>query len=218
MKKTRAACYLALFAWITSLWAAPSSPRPTPAPAPVVLSPEQQAVEHYNKGLEHQQEAWAHEKKAATAKNKQKELDKARKEYELALGEQMEATRLNPKFHEAFSSLGYACRKTGDYQGALKAYDQALSLKPEYAEAIEYRAEAYLGLNRVEDAQKAYEWLFLRDPKKAEALLLAFKGWVAAPPAGVDPEKVVGVQAWVGQKEAAAQEVSGTKETGKKEW
>jgi hypothetical protein len=29
---------------------------------------------------------------------------------------------------------------------------------------------------------------------------------------------VAGVQTWVGQKEAAAQEVSGTKETGKKEW
>lgn len=215
MKRTRAVGCLVFFSLAGSLWAAPSSPKPA---APAAPSPEQQAVEHYNKGLEHQKKAWEHEKKAAAAKDPQKELDKARKEYELALGEQQEATRLNPKFHEAFSSLGYALRKTGDYQGALKAYDTALGLKPEYAEAVEYRAEAYLGLNRVEEAKQAYEWLFLRDPKKAEALLLAFKGWVATPPAGAEPEKVAEVQAWVGQKEAAAQEMSGTKETGKKEW
>jgi tetratricopeptide (TPR) repeat protein len=197
-----------------ALWAAPSTPKPAPA-AP---SPEQQAVEHYNRGLEHQQKAWDHEKKAATAKEPQKELGKARAEYEKAVAEQREATRLHPRFHEAFSSLGYALRKTGDYQGALKSYDTALSLKPEYAEAVEYRAEAYLGLNRIEEAQQAYEWLFLRDPKKAAALLVAFKGWVAAGPTGVAPEKVAEVQTWVGQKEAAAQEMSGTKESGKQEW
>lgn len=221
MRKLWIAGLLAFFGLAGALWAAPSSPRPTPAPTPAVLSPAQEADEHYNKGLEHEEQARAHEKKAATAKNKQKELDKARVEYELALGEQLEATRLNPKFHEAFSSLGYACRKTGDYTGALKAYDMALMLKPDYAEAIEYRAEAYLGLNRIEDAQKAYEWLFLRDPKKAESLLLAFKGWVErhqADLAGVEAAQLAGVQAWVGQKETADQDVNETKETGKKEW
>ncbi len=200
------------------LWAASSAPRPAPAPPPAAPSPEQQAIEHYNQGLEHQEKAWAHEKKAASAKNPQKELDKARREYEKAIGEQQEATRLNPKFHEAFGSMGYALRKTGDYQGALKSYDTALGLVPEYAEAVEYRAEAFLSLNRVEEAQQAYEWLFLRDPKQAAALLLAFKGWVAAPPTGIDAEKVAGVQQWVERKGAAAQEMSGSKEHGKAEW
>jgi tetratricopeptide (TPR) repeat protein len=197
----------------TVLWAAPGTPRPTPA----VPSPEQQAAEHYNQGLEHQKKAWDHEKKAAAAKEPQKELDQARVAYEKAIAAQREATHLNPRFHEAFSSLGYALRKTGDYQGALKAYDAALGLKPDYAEAVEYRAEAHLGLNRVEEAQKAYEWLFLRDPRKAEALLLAFKDWVGRA-AGVEAAVVGAVQAWVAQKEEAAREMSGTKETGKKEW
>jgi len=199
----------------SALWAASSAPRPAPAPA--ALTPEQQATEHYNRGLEHQQKAWDHEKKAAKAKEPQKELAKVRSEYEKAIAAQREATRLNPKFHEAFSSLGYALRKTGDHQGALKAYDAALALQPEYAEAVEYRGEAYLGLNRVEEAQQAYEWLFRRDPPKAAALLAAFKEW-GSRPAGVEAAKVEAVGAWVAQKEAAAQEMSGTKETGKKEW
>ena len=48
MKRARAVYYLVFFSLTNSLWAAPSSPRP--APAPVAPSPEQQAVEHYNKG------------------------------------------------------------------------------------------------------------------------------------------------------------------------
>ncbi len=188
--------------------------------APTAPSPQQQAMEHYNRGLEHQQKAWEYEKKAAE-KDREKNLEKARKEYEKALAQHLEATRKNPKFSEAFNSLGYAYRKTGDYPSALKAYDQALALNPEYAEAIEYRGEAYLGLNRAEEAQQAYEWLFLRDPKKAAALLQAVKQWVeerGKDLAGVAPEQLEKVRSWATQKEAAAQELSGVKETGKQEW
>ena len=62
------------------------------------------------------------------------------------------STDKDAHFHEAFSSLGYARRKLGMYEGALSAYDTALSLVPNYAEAVEYRAEAYLALNRIPEA------------------------------------------------------------------
>jgi cytochrome c-type biogenesis protein CcmH/NrfG len=61
--------------------------------------------------------------------------------------------RLNPRLHEAFSSLGYAYRKTGDFDQALQAYERALVLAPGYAAAIEYQAEAHLGLNRTTETQ-----------------------------------------------------------------
>jgi tetratricopeptide (TPR) repeat protein len=216
MSRILAILPLCLLAAAGRLAAAGGEPKAPSAGAP---SPEQQAIAHYNEGLAHRDKALDYEKRAAAAEaDREQHLKKARQEYGKAIAAQLAATAKNPRFHEAFSSLGYACRKTGDYQGALKAYDTALNLKPDYAEAIEYRGEAYLGLNRIEEAQQAYEWLFLHDPKKAEALLLAFKSWVAAPPAGAGPEKVAGVQAWVGQKETAAQDVSGTKETGKNEW
>lgn len=199
---------------------AAASDSPSPA-APAAPSPLQQAIEHHNKGLEHQQLAWDHEKRAAAShKDREKHLKRAQQEYQKAIAEQLAATRKNPEFHEAFSSLGYAYRKTGDYARALTAYDQALALEPGYAQAVEYRGEAYLGLNRVGEAQQAYEWLFLREPKHAEALLLATKQWVderGRDPSGVAAEVIEGVGTWVARKEAAAEELSGLKEP-KTDW
>lgn len=192
-----------------------------PEPKVAQPSPKEQAIAHYNQGLEHRDKAWQYEQQAAEAKKEQdrdKRLAKANKEYKQAIEQQLVATELNPSFHEAFSSLGYAYRKVGQYAPALKAYDQALVLAPDYVEAIEYRAEAYLGLGRINEAQAAYETLFLRDAKRAAQLLIACGQWVAAPPEGTAAEVVAEFAVWVAAKEATAKEMTGANGEGQKEW
>ena len=199
-----------------------SKPSPSANSGP---SLEEEAVKHYNDGLKHRDKAWEHEEKAAAAK-KQKEgdkyLKKAKKEYEKAAKDQLKATQKNSRFHEAFTSLGYAYRKVGEYEEALRAYDRALELNPNYTEAIEYRAEAYLGLNRIVEAQAAYEKLFTRDPKRAGPLLAAVKQWVewraGTPVAEISAATLKEVGDWIVAKEKTAAEMGGTGEQGNKEW
>ena len=204
--------------------AAGGSSKPS-KPASTGPSLQEQAVEHYNKGLQHRDKAWKYEKKAAEAKKEKdrgKNLKKAAKEYEKAIKEQLQATQKNPHFHQAFSSLGYAYRKSGEYDKALQAYDKALNLNPNYTEAIEYRAETYLGLNRVAEAQDAYEQLFVRDPKRAGKLLTALREWAGHqrenPVVEVTAERLQKVEDWISIKVKAAEEMGGTGEEGTKEW
>ncbi len=128
---------------------------------------EKQAVEVYNLGVEHQKKAdtlLAHGDSVAAVK----EFKSARKEYE-------KAARLNSKFPEAFSNLGYCRRNLGDFKGALEAYDQALALKPDFPEAMEYRGVAYVRLGRMEDAMAAYNKLKQIDTTEAAELWQAIK-------------------------------------------
>ena len=171
---------------------------------------QQQAIEHYNKGLKHRDKAWKHESKAATEKkekNRKKRLEKASKEYVKAVAQQLAAVGKNPRFHEAFSSLGYAYRKLGKYEQALKAYESCLKVAPDYAEAIEYRGEAYLGLNRVQEAQQAYDKLASGDHIHAQKLLTAFKNWVESrrttPFDGIDLKTLSDVTSWIAEQEMA---------------
>lgn len=187
-------------------------------PSPGAPGPQQEAIAHYNEGLAHRDKARDYEQKAAAADSdadREKHLTKARQEYGKAIDAQLAATAKNPRYHEAFSSLGYAYRKTGDLARALAAYDRALALAPDYIEAVEYRGEAYLELNRLDDAKAAYEWLFRRDPVQAASLLQAAGAWVEArraAPAGVAAEAIAAMGAWVAQKAATAAELSGVKE------
>ncbi len=147
-----------------------------------VQSPEEQARLHYDDGLRMRDKAWKYEQKAAkqSKPKKQAKLErKAARQYEKAIDAFSTASRLNPEFHEAFGSLGYALRKTGRYDQALVAYDRALSIDPRYVEAIEYRGEAYLGLARIEEAQQAYMSLFTLDGPRADELMAAMQAWLA---------------------------------------
>ncbi len=192
--------------WQADLYAAGSTSEPPPEE-----QVQAEAVKHYNKGLNHRDKAWDYEKAAAEAKhseNRKKHEQAAQKEYRKAIKAFTRATEVNPRFHEAFGSLGYAYRKTGDYQAALEAYDRALALKPDYTEAIEYRGEAYLGLDRIEEAKAAYNRLVKLNPEHAAKLLEATKKWVwerqGTPAAGVSKEVLVQTAEWIQEKEAAA--------------
>lgn len=165
--------------------------------------PADQAAEAYNRGLESRDKAWKLETQSESAtdeKQRGKLLGKAQKEYGKAIRAFRSATESDPQMHQAFSSLGYALRKTGQYEDSLAAYNQALELEPGYAEAIEYRAEAFLGLNRLGEAREAYMQLFREDRERADELMTAMQRWVElrqADPGDLDPATLDEFSVWV---------------------
>lgn len=183
-----------------------SSSPPPPPPLSVPQSPEASARDSYNMGLKYRDKAWKLEEKAAassTDAERRKLEGKVRKQYDKAKRMFLSATEKVPGFYQAFSSLGYAYRKTGEFEKSLAAYDRALELSPAYGEAIEYRAEAYLGLGRVDDARKAYMHLFGRDRALADELMEAMQDWAAErreDPAGIAGETLEGFDAWIKER------------------
>jgi tetratricopeptide (TPR) repeat protein len=184
----------------------PSSP--SGAAAFPAKTPAEEAADHHNRGLALRDKAWKLEREAATADagDQEKLAGKIEKLYNRAVAEFRTATQKNPRLHQAWSGLGYALRKSGDYTGSLMAYDTALALAPNYLEAIEYRAEAYLGLGRLDDAKASYQKLAAADREMAGKLLQAMQEWVAArraTPGGVDPGEVERFAAWLAEAAAA---------------
>lgn len=177
-----------------------------PAQGPV-QTPEEIAIDNYNQGLGHRDKAWQLEKELATitgAKKASKLEGKIEKEYEKAVRNFEMAVQNRASFYQALSSLGYARRKTGDYQGSLSAYGQALQLAPDYMEAVEYQAEAHLALGRVDEAKQAYMTLFARDREKADQLMAAMKGWIADQRAGdgqASPAELAAIEEWIAGRE-----------------
>jgi tetratricopeptide (TPR) repeat protein len=192
-------------------WAAGSKPAPAP-PTVAPETPEESGRAAYNLGLEKRDKAWKLEKEAAAASSdaeRAKLLEKARKQHLKSISLFKMAVEKVPNFHQAYSSLGYALRKTGDYEAALEAYAKALAIAPRYGEAIEYRGEAYLGLHRIEDAKQAYMDLFSLDRALADQLMTAMQAWLEARRAdamGVSAADLDGFSAWLDERaELAAQ-------------
>lgn len=123
-----------------------------------------------------------------------------------------EAIEQKPRFHEAYSDLGYAHRKLRQYRASIAAYDKALRLEPDYVQAIEYRGEAYLRLLRLGDAQAAYMRLFTLDRPLANQLLASMTTWLSeqAPSVeGVSPSRLKRFREWVGEREQLARQTGG---------
>ncbi len=191
-----------------------SSQPTTPTASPsATRTPEEAGKAAYNVGLKHRDKAWAFEDEAeaATGGERDKLLAKAHKQYEKSIPLFKTATERIPTFHQAFSSLGYALRKTGDFDGSLEAYDRALQLAPFYGEAIEYRAEAYLGLGRLDEAKEAYMQLFAKDRALADELMEAMQGWIEerrAEPGEVSSETVDSFATWLAERGELAEQTA----------
>ena len=190
----------------TSVFASMSLPQPNPA---------NDAANAYNDGLKYRDRAWNYEQqleKTQDPAQKAKLEEQIRKTYSAAVRCQRTAVRNDPSMYQAFSELGYALRKGGDYPAALEAYDKALSIQPNYAEAIEYRAEAYLGLDRVNDAKNAYLMLFNGgDAKNAGLLGTAMTKWVTqrkANPGNTSPQAIDEFNTWLSQRKEISRDTS----------
>ena len=179
-------------------------------------TPQEAAIAYYNKGISLRDDAWDFEKKAEESpleRDQDKYLKKAKKAFTRAVKQFTMAIKKDPKLFQAHSSLGYALRKTGDYEASLEAYNTALKINPTYTEAVEYRAEAHLGLNRLEEAKQAYMVLFKHDRPRADKLLVAMKNWIddhQEDPGEAGREKVNQLSEWVKQRDEIAKQ-TGTK-------
>jgi tetratricopeptide (TPR) repeat protein len=184
---------------------APSAPSGGSMP---MMTPEEMARGAYNSGIDHKDKGLKLELKAATeTKDQQKNLAKAKNEYEKSLKAFQKAAELAPNLYQAYNGMGFAYRKTGDYTTALQMYDKALQMAPGFPDAIEYRGEAYLGLNRIDDAKQAYLELFASDRKQADILMKAMTEWVTrrqADPAGVDPAALSAFESWIKERSSLA--------------
>ena len=192
------------------LSAAGTQPVEQEAPA---KTPEEEAVEHYNRGLQFAKKAEGFAEKAMMAEgaDREKLAKKAAKQWAASAREHDTAVKKNPKMHEAHSGLGYALRKAGQYDESLAAYNRALALEPRFGEAIEYRAETYLALGKLGEAREAYLALFAGDRKLADQLMVAMKEWIKAreaDPQGVSAEALSEMADWLRQREQVATQTS----------
>jgi tetratricopeptide (TPR) repeat protein len=165
-------------------------------------SPEKIAVDAYNYGSELRDDAIEYEQEAEAEtdpKKKEKLLSKAQKSYTKAAEKFRKAVDNNPQLYQAWSALGHALRKTGDYDASLQAYEQALTLNPQYYEAVEYRAEAHMHLGQYEKVKSAYAVLLQGKPEYASKLLTQINKWLPTQ----DLKSSVELQAfaaWAGQQ------------------
>jgi tetratricopeptide (TPR) repeat protein len=223
MSKHLAGLAAALLA-VTALLASGEEPEP-PATAPLLeQTPEQQAAEHYNRGLVYRDKAWKLEQElsgAPTDAAREKLGKKIAKQYHAAIDEFVAAVQKNPQLHKAWSELGYALRKSGRHQDALDSYAEALRLEPSYTPAIEYRAEALLALNQVDEAKRAYMQLFTSDRKRADELMRAMQQWIEerrANPSGVESAVIDSFARWVEERAEIAGQTTPVSQLQERGW
>lgn len=145
----------------------------------------QLATSSFNAGLGHKKNAVQLEGKAAKAKDeteRNKQLAKAKEQYEDSIQDYKKAIGLNNQLYQAMNELGYAYRKVGDYESSIKAYNAALTVRPDYTPAIEYRGEAYLALGMFDKVKESYMSLFRDDQDNAAMLMKAMDTWVQQHP------------------------------------
>jgi len=185
-----------------SVLSAPSKP----APRKPKEGQNEIAIRHHKEGLRHRDAAWVYEEKMSLTEGEERETYARfiQDLYNRALGEFVKATEQDSTYYQAFSSLGYVKRKTGDMDGALAAYNRALTLNPNYAEAIEYRAETYLIVGRVEDMKKAYGVLAALNRPHAARLLTFVTQWTDS---ATDADMATSLRTWASEQKEKLGEV-----------
>ena len=177
-------------------------------------TPEQIAEARYKSGLKARDEALEAEKKVAESEPgfwQNRAASSVKKNWAAAIEYYQEAIEKKPDFYQAHSDLGYAYRKTGDYEKSLAAYGRALDLNPEYPQALEYVGETYLNLKRLDDVKTTYMRLFGVDREQAALLMGAMNAWLEKPPTdGVTAEQVDAFRQWVQERKQLAEQVDGS--------
>ena len=207
MKRTLALLCPLLALTVVALPARASGASRSEPSAATEEAPEQLAMGYYNDGLASRDSAAKLQEKAADpslSPEKRKKVEKKiQRAYEQAVKSFTRAVENDPGMFQAWGSLGYARRMTGDYVTAIEAYSTALSLDPDYAEALEYLGEAYLGLRRIGDVERCYETLAEIDDELATELLSAAHAWIdqrRRDPQGVKVGELDAFERWVGER------------------
>lgn len=114
-------------------------------------------------------------------------------DYAAAVREFQEAVRLDPTYQKAFTNLGLAYKRLGDFQSAIKNYDIAINMKNGEKDvvvlAISYKANLYVD---TKDYKKAIETidLYLKNNPTDDAMLY-LKGKVLKDGLGQLKESIV---------------------------
>jgi len=174
-------------------------------------TPEELAQQSYERGLKNRDNALGYEAKAAKSDTSwfgKLPSEKAVDSWKDAVENYEMAIERKSNFYEAYSDMGFALRKLGDYDKSLAAYDKALELRPDYTPAIEYRGEAYLKLGRLDDAKGAYMRLFVLDRPLAAQLMETMQGWLTelgeGQVDGVSADQLSQFKAWVSERSQLA--------------
>lgn len=77
-----------------------------------------------------------------------------REDWQSVIDHMAEAVRRRPWHDDAYSLLGFAHRKLGDFERSLAFYGKALMLNPHNRGALEYLGEAYLDLDDPERTEE----------------------------------------------------------------
>ncbi len=178
----------------------------------VTRDPEDIAQSRYKRGLRARDAALKLEAKAQKKDKSwfgKRPSEKAVDKWNDAVRFYQEAIEQKPRFYQAYSDLGYAHRKLGDYRASISAYDKALRIEPGSVQAIEYRGEAHLRLLRLGDAQAAYMRLFALDRPLADQLLASMTTWLSeteGPVEGLSPNRLKAFRKWVSEREQLARQ------------
>ncbi len=90
---------------------------------------------------------------------KQGEALQEMKKYPEASQKYEKAVKIDAKYAEAWSNLGFTYRKQGQFDKAVQTYKKAIKLKPDLAEAHEYLGEAYAEMGKFDLAEKELQIL-----------------------------------------------------------
>ena len=96
--------------------------------------------------------SYSYEPSASKLINDAKKLIKKEK-YKRAINKLEKAMRDEPDNADIYNYLGFAHRKSGNYEESGTHYQKALSLDPNHKLALEYQGELFLTLNDVVSAQ-----------------------------------------------------------------
>ena len=90
---------------------------------------------------------------------KKNKVKKANKKYLKAIKYLEQSNQIEPEKPDTLNYLGYALRKTGNFEAAEKFYLEGLKIDPKHTGINEYLGELYIQTNRIELAKERLEVL-----------------------------------------------------------
>ena len=85
---------------------------------------------------------------------KKDKIEKAKKKYLRAIKYLEQSNQIEPEKPDTLNYLGYALRKTGNFEAAEKFYLEGLKIDPKHVGINEYLGELYIATNRVDKAKE----------------------------------------------------------------